>query len=254
MITTTEATRLPEVVMRLSRLGAFHQSRISFVRSLVRNMASQRWKITQHRNALDADGFGHLVYRVATTDQIYDFVAFSTPLSADQRSDRVIAERWDSSFALVEGEASDELIAHLATNAPLQEQGRMKPPVLVMSRANRSVRLFEYVVDRLAQGLQPDSDPLKKTGYLMRTTAVYGNGKFGLGDYGRMKKDSDLKASFRAQMLAVYLVRLFSFDLVGTVSGFSSEPDKSMDSTTGTRAGAGSIDDNRTTGHSWSLS
>ncbi len=204
--------------MRLKRLGAFHQSRLSFVRSLIRLMAAQRWNIQTHRCELDQHGFGTRVYRIRTPDRVYDFVAISTPLRPDQRSDRVIAERWDASFALVDGEADEELVSHLVEHAPRQELGRMKPPVLVMSRANRSVRLFDHVVDCLVKGDQPHISELTKSGYLMRTTAVYGNGKFGLGDYGRPGTDGVMKASFRAQMLTVYLVRLFSFDLINHIA------------------------------------
>lgn len=210
--------RAEQDVMRLQRLGAFHQSRLSFVRSLIRLMSRQRWEIRLHRCELNPQGYGTRVYRVQTPDRIYDFVAFSTEIQSDQRSDRVIAERWDASFALVDGEADDELVRYLADNAPRQEQGRMKPSVLVMSRANRSVRLFEHVIDCLAKGVQPDISELTKSGYLMRTTAVYGNGKFGLGDYGRPGTDGEMKASFRAQMLAVYLVRMFSFDLINHIA------------------------------------
>lgn len=215
--------RSPDEVMHLNRLGAFHQSRLSFVRSLVRNMATERWKFNQIRNELDDNGYGLIVYRIQTPHKNYDFVAFSTPLSADERSDRVIAERWDSSFALIDGEADENLIQHLAANAPKQEQGRMLARVLVMSRANRSVRLFDYVVKMLAQGRQPSATELSKSGYLLRTTAVYGNGKFGLGDFHRIANNTVMKASFRAQMLAVYLVRQFSFDLVNHIARYQSE-------------------------------
>ena len=50
-----------------------------------------------------------------------------------------------------------------------------------MSRANKSLRLFTHVVDSLARGRQPEPALLGSIGYLMRTTAVYGNGKFGHG-------------------------------------------------------------------------
>lgn len=35
--------RPPDTVMRLSRLGSFHQSRISFMRVLLRRLASEKW-------------------------------------------------------------------------------------------------------------------------------------------------------------------------------------------------------------------
>ena len=50
----------------------------------------------------------------------------------------------------------------------------------MLARANKSVRLFDQVVSCLAAGRQPDAADLAAVGYLMRTTAVYGSGKFGL--------------------------------------------------------------------------
>ena len=48
----------------------------------------------------------------------------------------------------------------------------------------------------------------------MRTTAVYGSGKFGLSDFERTKKATLFDQPFRAEMLSVYLIREFSVDLV----------------------------------------
>ena len=182
----TLTLRDPADVMRLERMGAFHPTRISFVRSLIRRMISERWSISRSRFDLDAQGFGTAVYSVRTPGDRYDFVAFSDFLDASDRSDRVIAEKWDAAFALVHGEADEATVDRLRENVPLQEQGRCGPRDLVLSRANKSVRLFEHVVESLAQGNQPDADFITRIGYLMRTTAVYGNGKFGLADFNRM--------------------------------------------------------------------
>lgn len=84
---------------------------------------------------------------------------------------------------------------------------------LVLSRGNKSGRLFGHVVDALAEGRQPNLDHVAAVGYLLRTTAVYGNGKFGLADYARLA-DTVFAQPFSAQMLTVYLARLFSLDLV----------------------------------------
>ena len=49
----------------------------------------------------------------------------------------------------------------------------------------------------------------------MRTTAVYGSGKFGLADREVLCRENAFFAGpFRAELLAVYLIRLFTFDLV----------------------------------------
>ncbi len=65
---------------------------------------------------------------------------------------------------------------------PKQEAGRISDSELSLSRANRSVRLWQHVIDRLSTGEQPERDQLEAVGYLVRTTAVYGSGKFGAAD------------------------------------------------------------------------
>ena len=48
----------------------------------------------------------------------------------------------------------------------------------------------------------------------MRTTAVYGNGKFGLADLPRLWRDGVFALPYEAEMLMVYMIRQFSFDLI----------------------------------------
>ena len=66
----------------------------------------------------------------------------------------------------------------------------------------------------LSEGRQPDADDIEDTGYLMRTTAVYGNGKFGIADRAVISERVEFAAPFRAEMLTVYLIRAFTVDLV----------------------------------------
>ena len=48
----------------------------------------------------------------------------------------------------------------------------------------------------------------------MRTTAVYGSGKFGLAVREAICDRPELSGPFQAEMLAVFLIRAFTFDLV----------------------------------------
>jgi hypothetical protein len=200
--------------MELARLGSFSSSRLSFARTLIRKMARQRWQITQARFDLDANGYGEVIYRIQTPQARYHVVIFSRHLDDADRSDRVIAEAWDLTFGLVEGDVEDDLMDSLSENIPLQEAGRQHPNLLVISRANRSVRNFSSFVEQLSQGQQPDDSLLKTAGYLYRTTAVYGNGKFGIADYARLKQNPDFRQPFSAQMTAVFVLRQFSIDQV----------------------------------------
>lgn len=200
--------------MRLARMGAFHPSRVSFVRTLVRRMARERWRFERERFNLDSDGYGEVVYRVTTPAGVLRFVAFSSYLDPTERTDRVIATQWDTTFVLTAAEVDDTLLANYRENVPLQEAGRCHPFDLVLSRANKSVRLFEHVVECLAGGRQPAFAKVAEVGYLMRTTAVYGNGKFGIGDFEAVRAGGVFSLPFQAEMLTVYLARLLSFDLV----------------------------------------
>jgi hypothetical protein len=198
-------------VMDLERLGRLHGTRISFIRTLVRRMMANNWAIECRRFALDDDGYGTAIYRVRTSEHVYSFVLFSQYLDDSERTDRVIANAWDCAFALVLGDVDGDQLASLYENVPKQEAGRCDPSVLVLSRANRSVRNFEAVVGALAAGNQPDPEQIARVGYLYRTTAVYGNGKFGVADYPKIRNWGDFGLPFSAQMFAVYLLRHFSF-------------------------------------------
>jgi hypothetical protein len=87
-----------------------------------------------------------------------------------------------------------------------------------LSRANKSIRVFNHVVEKLSEGKQPDLELLSKVGYLYRTTAVYGSGKFGLADRFRIKNREEINGPFRLEMMLVYLVRQFTFDQVNHVA------------------------------------
>ena len=89
---------------------------------------------------------------------------------------------------------------------------------LALSRANKSLRAFNYVVDCLSTGKQPDKSTIGKIGYLYRTTAVYGSGKFGLADRFRIKNRPEIVGPFRLEMMLVYFVRQFTFDQVNHIA------------------------------------
>jgi hypothetical protein len=212
------ALRPPETVMRLARLGAAHPTRLSFLRVLMRRAARERWRVTRARFELNDDGFGRAVYAVETATRVYSLVAFSTRLENERRTDRVIAQAWDSSYALYDGLPDANEVARLEANAPLQEAGRFTQRDLVLARANKSVRAFQAVVEALARGAQPDEEQLANVGYLMRTTAVYGNGKFGIADRDEIAVRPELSGPFQAEMLTVWLIRSFTFDLADHIA------------------------------------
>ncbi|MCK0168294.1 hypothetical protein MWU52_12080 [Jannaschia sp. S6380] len=201
-------------VMRLSRMGAAHPTRLSFHRVLLRRMQAEGWTFDRPVFDFDAAGVGRAVYRARGPERTYSLVAFGHDLPPEQRSDRVIATAWDATFALFDGEPDAADLDRLAADVPVQEAGRVTRKELTLSRANRSVRLFANVVTALSEGRQPDAEMLAQTGYLMRTTAVYGSGKFGAACHADMAIRPELAAPFQAEMLTVWLIRTFTVDLV----------------------------------------
>jgi hypothetical protein len=198
-------------VMKLERLGAYHQSRLSFMRTLVRRIFRERWKIEPSVFNLDNDGYGTVVYEVQAPHGLFSFVLFSDYLSPDERNDRVIATKWDLTMALVEGKVDQEYIEKLRENVPKQEAGRVDARVFVLSRANRSARNFDYVVNQLAAGEQPDVAKIVEVGYLYRTTAVYGSGKLGMADWEKVReKHQDFARPFAGEMFVCLMLRNFS--------------------------------------------
>lgn len=206
--------REPSKVMRLSRLGSLHQCRLSFMRTLTRRMARENWVFARPVFKIDNKGVGYAVYTAKAPEHTYSLVAFAHDLPDELRSDRVIAEAWDSTFALFDGIPTPDDIDRLSRNVPYQEAGRISEKELSLSRANRSVRLWAHVVEALSRGRQPDPDMIDSVGYLMRTTAVYGSGKFGAADRDVIANRSEMHAPFQAEMLSVYLTRTFVRDLV----------------------------------------
>ncbi len=205
--------RPPSEVMRMARMGSAHPTRLSFLRVMLRRMRDEGWRFDRPVWEIDAQGVGRAVYRAKGPERSYCLVAFAHDLPPEMRSDRVIATRWDATFALFDGEPTRADLDRLEANVPLQEAGRVGPSELSLSRANRSVRLFDHVVARLAEGQQPDPDEVEAVGYLMRTTAVYGSGKFGAADRAVIADRPEMAAPFQAEMLSVWLTREFTVDL-----------------------------------------
>ena len=208
--------REPKTIMKLSKLGSFHQSKLSFLRSFLNEFKD--WKYSKDLFDIDENGFGRAVYSFSKKNKTYSLVCFANKIHDDERSDRVIATKWDAAFALYDGIPTKLDLDRLSKNVPKQEVGRVSYKELSLSRANKSLRVFDHVVESLSNGKQPDKKILFDVGYLYRTTAVYGSGKFGLADRFRIKNRSEINGPFRLEMMLVYLVRQFTFDQVNHIA------------------------------------
>ena len=217
--------RDPNIIMKLSRLGSFHQSKLSFLRSFLDEFKD--WEYNRDLFNLDSGGYGVAIYSFKKDKRVYSLVCFANKIDDNDRSDRVIATKWDAAFTLHDGVPSKKDIERLKNEVPRQEVGRLSYKELTLSRANKSVRVFNHVVEKLSEGNQPDLNLLEKVGYLYRTTAVYGSGKFGLADRFRIKNRAEINGPFRLEMMLVYLVRQFTFDQVNHVAK-NKNPEKAV--------------------------
>ena len=154
--------RDPNEIMKLSRLGSFHQSKLSFLRSFIREF--KNWDYKRNLFDLDKNGYGTAVYSFSKNKRNYSLVCFAQHIKSDERSDRVIATKWDAAFVLHDGVPTKEDIKRLKENVPKQEVGRVSYKELTLSRANKSVRAFDHVVSSLSIGKQPDKKLLNKVG------------------------------------------------------------------------------------------
>lgn len=208
-----EEMRPPEEVMDPERLGAARPTRHSFARSFIRHAVDNRWRVEHESWRLDAEGRGEAVYLVKTRERDLRFVVLSSVIPEETRTDRVVAESWDVTAALVEGDLDSERLEKMRQEVPQQESGRADSQTLVWTRGNRSSRFFGHVVERLADGQQPDAEFVGEDGYMLRSTAFYANGKFGMKPFSALDPGHPVGASYHAQMLAAWLFREFSYDL-----------------------------------------
>ena len=93
--------RDPNVVMKLSRLGSFHQSKLSFLRSFLKEF--EDWEYKRDLFELNELGYGTAVYSLKKNNRVYSLVCFANELNENERSDRVIATKWDAAFTLFDG-------------------------------------------------------------------------------------------------------------------------------------------------------
>ena len=81
--------RNPKEIMTLSRLGSFYQSKLSFLRSFIREFKD--WEFNRDLFELDESGYGTAVYSVKKDSRVYSLVCFSNELNKSALSNIKIA-------------------------------------------------------------------------------------------------------------------------------------------------------------------
>ena len=73
--------------MKLSRLGSFHQSKLSFLRSFIREF--KNWDYKRNAFDLDKNGYGSAVYSFSKGKRNYSLVCFAQHIDPNERSDPI---------------------------------------------------------------------------------------------------------------------------------------------------------------------
>ena len=76
--------RDPNTIMKLSRLGSFHQSKLSFLRSFLDEFKD--WEYKKDLFDLDKKGHGIAIYSFKKKDRVYSLVCFANKISSKDLS------------------------------------------------------------------------------------------------------------------------------------------------------------------------
>jgi hypothetical protein len=201
-------------LMAPERLSAIQPSRVSASRAFMNQAVRQRWQIKCKRFDIDERARGTALYLIEAGGYRFSFPVYSFEPSPEGRTGRIIGRAWDMMGALIEGAISSEDLETTRRELPKLYEGRATPGTLTWCRSNRSARFFDYALDALASGRQPEVAPLGKTCYLMRNTGLDGNGTFGTRSFLTLEPGHPLRWSLAAQMLSAYMMRVFAQDLL----------------------------------------
>jgi hypothetical protein len=200
-------------LMHPLRAGAAYPNPLNFARTFMRELVQGRWRLEKARIDLDPEGRGEVLYRLSDGRHVFHFFVISDNFAQDQKMDRSFGLNWDGSAALCQGEWTAEREDYLRRQIPMQRFGRYDLDTLVFARGNRSERLFDYVVDCLAKGYQPDPRRLAAVGYIFRTTGFVGNGSGGMRQFSALGDRHPFRKPYQTQMCSAFLLREYVFDL-----------------------------------------
>ena len=104
--------------------------------------------------AIDKNGYGRAQFHAFVGDRTYTLCCFSQ-YRARKAYRPSHSHRLGCRIHPFDGHPSDADMDRLRAQAP-PRAGRYRATDLVVSRANKSLRMFEHTVERLSNGKQPD--------------------------------------------------------------------------------------------------
>ena len=130
--------RNPNDVMKLSRLGSFHQSKLSFLRSFLKEFKD--WDYKKDLFELNEFGYGTAVYSFKKNQRVYSLICFANELRRKMIDQTELQlQNGMQHLHLHDGIPTKKDIERLKNEVPKQEVGRLSYKELTLSRANKSV-------------------------------------------------------------------------------------------------------------------
>ena len=83
--------RDPNTIMKLSRLGSFHQSKLSFLRSFLSEFKD--WDYKRDLFNLDQNGYGEAVYSFKKKNRVYSLVCFANEIKDEEKA-KELRKKW----------------------------------------------------------------------------------------------------------------------------------------------------------------
>ncbi|WP_118135512.1 hypothetical protein [Oceanicella sp. SM1341] len=209
--------RPADEVMRVDTLRLFKASRLSFADMFCRRMATRGWQIRRVAGEVDDEGAGQFVYEIEAEGHEMTYIARAYPWDGvekvGRRSDGALRDMFGALFV---GRPDAARIAREFATFDVKSEGVMRTDadVIGWTPANRSSRHFDAAVDALAAGRQPEED----LAYLMRNGGFQASGRNGSISFQGISEDNPLSHPFFADIFAIWLVRVFSIDLVNAVA------------------------------------
>ncbi|WP_397543228.1 hypothetical protein [Roseovarius salis] len=230
--------RPADELMRVDSLKCFKASRLSFADMFSRRMVERNWRIRLVRGEVDDDGAGKFVYDIEAEGRRMTYIARAYPWDGiekvGRRADGALRDMFGALFV---GEASEERIEREFATFDVKSEGEMRTTAEVIgwTPANRSSRHFDAVVDALAAGEQPEVG----LAYLMRNGGFQSSGRNGSVSFHGIPRDHPLSHPFYADMFAIYLVRVFSIDLVNAIARYRNADSAQLDRSIARNLGIG---------------
>ncbi|UZF95555.1 hypothetical protein [Bosea sp. NBC_00550] len=210
----------PASSLTASRLSAMKATRVSFASQLVHRMVNERWRITREHFACDAVGEGHGVYRIDANGFPLTYIVRCYPWDGvekvGRRSDGAKRDLFGALFIghPDQSRIDEELAVFDVKDVDLM---RTRSDVTGWTPASRSARAFDYVVDSLKAGRQPDPAQIGG-GYILRNGGYQGNGRQGSLSVVGLHPDHPFRSPFFADLFGLCMIRQVSIDLVNGVA------------------------------------